>query len=231
MIKRPAFFLALAAALAACGGGSRWRRPIEPLHYLAKAQLQFPAFPPAPAAGSGTDQADLKALHDWQAKRTPAQCSRARSEAEETFDEFFGGVSPFSRPTAPEAEAILERVHSDALAVVSVVKKRNKRERPFRRDPTLAPCLRRIGGFAYPSGHATVSHVFGRLLSDLEPRRQAEFMARADEAALDRVIGGVHHPSDIEAGKRLGDEVYADLLASPAFRGDMDKLRRLLAPR
>ncbi len=230
MIKRIASFIALAAALAACAGAASWKAH-RPLYYLSPAQLQFPAFPTAPAAGSDVDRADLKTLHEWQARRTPAQCARARSEAEETFDEFFGGVSPFSRPTAPEAEAILERVHADALAAVSVVKKRNKRERPFRRDPSLEPCLRRIGGFAYPSGHATVSHVFGRLLSDLEPRRKDEFMTRSDEAALDRVIGGVHHPSDIEAGKRFGDEVYQDLLASPAFRDDLGKLRRLLESR
>ncbi len=230
MIKRIASFLALVAVLAACTGAASWKAH-RPLYYLSPAQMQFSTFPAAPVAGSDVDRADLKTLHEWQARRTPAQCARARSEAEETYDEFFAGVSPFSRPTVPEAEAILERLHSDVGAAVSSIKRHNKRQRPFRRDPTLEPCLERIGGFAYPSGHATVSHVYGRLLSDLEPRRRGEFMSRADEAALDRVIGGVHHPSDIEAGKRLGDEIYADLLASPVFRGDMDKLRRLLAPR
>lgn len=230
MIKRTASFLALAAALAACAGAAGWKAH-RPLYYLNLAQLQFSAFPGAPVPGGDVDRADLKTLHEWQARRTPEQCVRGRSEAAATFDALFAAVSPFSKAAISEAGAILERVHSDSDAAVAAIKRHNKRQRPFRRDLTLEPCLGRIGGFAYPSGHATVSRVYGRLLSDLDPRRRDEFMSRADEAALDRVIGGVHHPSDIEAGKRLGDEVYADLLASPAFRNDMDKLRRLLAPR
>ena len=32
-------------------------------------------------------------------------------------------------------------------------------------------------------------------------------MKSAEAAALNRVIGGVHHPSDIAAGKKLGLEI------------------------
>ena len=99
------------------------------------------------------------------------------------------------------------------------------------RDAGLEPCLRRIGGLSYPSGHSTIAHVFALILADLVPERRAEFLARADAAALNRVIGGVHHPSDIEAGKRLADLLYAEFLKSPAFRADQEALQQYLKPK
>ena len=66
------------------------------------------------------------------------------------------------------------------------------------------------------------------MLSDLVPPGKKEFFARADAAALDRVIGGVHPPSDLEAGKRLADKLYRKYKKSPVFRGDMETLRGLL---
>ena len=35
-------------------------------------------------------------------------------------------------------------------------------------------------------------------------KKRKSFLKRAEEVGLDRVIGGVHHPSDVEAGKKLG---------------------------
>ena len=52
--------------------------------------------------------------------------------------------------------------------------------------------------------------------------------ARADEAALDRVIGGVHYPTDIEAGKRLGEAIYAELRKNPAFQRDEKALEKYI---
>jgi len=217
-------FLALALLLGGCAAGARRAR----LQYLTPAQIEFAAFPPAPALESETDKADLKELLDWQRKRTQAQCERARSEAEANFREFFGD-GPFVKPLPPAAGEILKRIRNDVQAAVSAVKNRYKRPRPFLHDAELSPCLGRIGGYAYPSGHTAISRVYARLLSELSPASAEAFMARADEIALDRVLGGVHHPSDIEAGKRLGDELYAELRRRPSFQRDLETLRASLA--
>jgi len=66
------------------------------------------------------------------------------------------------------------------------------------------------------------------MLAELVPSMRKVCLARADEAALDRVIGGVHHPADIEAGKKLADKLYRKYKKSPVFRGDMETLRGLL---
>lgn len=47
---------------------------------------------------------------------------------------------------------------------------------------------------------------------------------RADLIAEDRVLAGVHHPSDIEAGKKLGDAVFKKLLSNPMSRKELDTL-------
>ena len=215
--------LILALAAFFCSGAQASQR------YLAQDQLQFSDFPPAPEPGSQTDKADLQTLHQWQDTRTAAQCARARSEAYETFDEFFGALKPFVAPLPTDAQDVLARVKWEVQTAVSIIKQRYKRPRPFLRDKTLAPCLDKIGGWAYPSGHAALSRLFADMLGDIEPKRAAEFRARGDEVAQDRVIGGVHHPSDIEAGKRLGDILYQRLKRNPAFQSDMSALRLSLS--
>ncbi|MDA8244334.1 MAG: phosphatase PAP2 family protein [Elusimicrobia bacterium] len=198
-------------------------------YYIAADQQQFPDFPPPPAPGSPEDRADLKAVFDWQVKHTEAQCEAVRAQRYARFNEFFGDISPFPEPLPEEAAEIFKRVRKETDGMVVYLKERFNRPRPFRRDPALVPCAGRDGGLSYPSGHSTISRVFGRILSDLVPERKAEFMAHADQAALNRVIGGVHHPSDVEAGKKLGDLIYARYKKSKAFRADMKELKRLLA--
>ncbi len=197
-------------------------------YYLTFQQQEFRDFPAPPAAGSKADLADLAALKDWQARRTPAQCAKAAAEAHATYEEFFGGLTPFPAPMPEAAARIFARVRSEADGTISGIKDKYKRPRPFHRDAALDPCLGRIGGLAYPSGHAAISRLFALMLGDLVPARKKEFLARADAAALDRVIGGVHHPSDIEAGKMIAGKLYRAYKKSPAFRADMGTLRGLL---
>jgi hypothetical protein len=47
--------------------------------------------------------------------------------------------------------------------------------------------------------------MFARLLSRIYPERAKAFMERGDEIANNRILGGVHHPTDIISGKKLGD--------------------------
>ena len=194
--------------------------------YLSQAQLQIGNFPPPPAAGSAQDDADLAAVLQWQKDRTEAQCAEGRAQADPSFSSFFGGVSPFPSPLPPEVEAFFKRAGSDADNAAGYVKNIYRRGRPFLRSAELNPCLGRMQGFSYPSGHATISRVFGLILSDLLPRQGAIFMRAADQAALNRVIGGVHYPSDIQAGKDLGGIIYGELRKTPAFVTDMGALSK-----
>ena len=92
------------------------------------------------------------------------------------------------------------------LQALLTAKNYYKRPRPFDyADETVDPCIEKATGYAYPSGHATSARLYARLLGKMYPERAEAFLKRGDEAALFRVLGGVHHPTDIEAGKKLGD--------------------------
>jgi len=198
-------------------------------YYITAEQQRMPDFQPPPAPGSKKDKADLAALLGWQLKRTPEQCARANAGAHAAYEEFFGDLSPFPNPLPEDAAVIFRRVKTETDGAAADIKDIFKRPRPFLRDESLEPCLGRIGGLAYPSGHATISRLFALMLADLVPARKREFFARANAAALDRVIGGVHHPTDIEAGKKLADRLYRFYKKSPAFRADMEILKGLLS--
>jgi len=160
--------------------------------YLDTTAGQFPKFPAPPLPGSDIDQADLKVLQAWQAKRTAAECVQARAEARGNFESLFGNVNPFSKPLPPEVAAFFKLIHADLDYAVGTLKDRYQRPRPAWRGFGITPCIDIIGGYAYPSGHTANARLFALILSDVAPERRAEFMARADEAALNRVIGGGH---------------------------------------
>ncbi|MCX5793659.1 MAG: rhodanese-like domain-containing protein [Elusimicrobia bacterium] len=220
----PAFPTAIAAP------ADIFNKPADKIYYLSPWQVDLSQFQPAPAAGSAVDNEDLAAVRRWQAERTEAQCAAANAQANATYDEFFGEVSPFGNPAPAEVEKIFDKVRTDAGSIVYVQKEKYKRPRPFLRDSAIMPCLGRESGYSYPSGHATTARVFGLILSDLVPADSGMFMSYAYQGALNRVIGGVHHPSDIAAGKDLGDAIYKALKQNGKFKTDMDTLRRNLKP-
>ena len=77
-----------------------------------------------------------------------------------------------------------------------------------------------------PSGHATRAILGAIILAQLDPARADKLMERGREIGWDRVIGGVHHPSDIAAGRVLGQAVAQALLKSPDFLADLKEVKQ-----
>jgi acid phosphatase (class A) len=198
-------------------------------YYVPAEQFKTAPFTPPPAFESEAQKADLAITLDWQKKRTEADCAKAKVTAEATYDSFWGGKSPFPQPLPAEVKDFFDRLTLDLDSAVTEMKDRYARPRPFKAYPGVAePCIKRSGGYSYPSGHATFSRVFADVLADIVPERQAGFFAKADEIAQDRVIGGVHFASDIAAGKAFADQYHAELLKSPAYLKDIEKMKALL---
>lgn len=196
--------------------------------YLSQTELQIDGFPAPPAPGSAEDKADLAAVLQWQKDRTEAQCSAAMAQSDESYLALFGGVNPFPVPLPPEAGAFFKRIGAETGDAVRNIKKTYRRERPFVRSAEVKPCLGRVQGLSYPSGHAAVARVYALVLSAMLPRQGAIFNRAADQAALNRVIGGVHHPTDVEAGKKLGDLLFRKFRQNPAFAADMNALSKYI---
>lgn len=84
------------------------------------------------------------------------------------------------------------------------------RPRPYQLGPMLEKRIEmRISDPqtpAYPSGHAFDAGMFAEALTQRHPEFAAEFDRLATRIANSRIVGGVHFPSDCEAGLLLGRE-------------------------
>ena len=195
--------------------------------YLSKAELDQISLPPPPAIDSAQDKEDLATVNAWEKKRSAAECSRASEERVPRIDILFKNHSPFAEPLPKEVNALYASIADDMGNLIHSQKDKYKRLRPFLRDANLKPCAPKESGFAYPSGHSALAHLYALLFSDISPGRRQEFMARADEAGLDRVIGGVHHPSDIAAGALLAKEYHDVLFKKASYQAALKQITKL----
>lgn len=78
---------------------------------------------------------------------------------------------------------------------------------------------------AYPSGHAVISGTAEVILSYFFPAESDELKQLAEENGNSRLYGGVHYPSDISEGLRLGrqiGEIIVDILKN---QSDINQVR------
>jgi len=85
--------------------------------------------------------------------------------------------------------------------------------RPSQADPGITLSVGLPNFPSYPSNHATISAGMARVLGARFPSEAGRLDALADEAALSRVLGGIHYRFDGEAGLALGRTVAAWALA------------------
>jgi len=60
---------------------------------------------------------------------------------------------------------------------------------------------------SFPSGHAAFSSAAATILSAYFPNRKTQLRAMADEAAMSRLLGGIHFRHDNVAGAILGEKI------------------------
>jgi len=78
---------------------------------------------------------------------------------------------------------------------------------------------------SYPSGHSVRAMMWARILAMIAPDQEQALLQRARLVAYDRVLGGVHYPTDVAAGMSLGNRIADELAQSPAFQADLAKAR------
>jgi len=98
-----------------------------------------------------------------------------------------------------------------------IAKKTFNRPRPYVANPLIKPCISLENSAAYPSGHTMIARVYARILSAVYPERAEKFLALADQYSEYRVIGGVHHPSDVKSGKILADHLATKMIDTEDF--------------
>lgn len=190
--------------------------------------------PPAP--GSAAERDDLAVLTWLQRYRTPEQVASAWLLLERNPMMFSRALGLDMGKSTPAISKGLRPLLALVDGATSQFKNSFQRPRPYLSHPQLQPCLPPETGYSFPSGHATWYAAAAELLSALVPERRDRLQQVGNHGGASRTLCGVHYPSDVEAGLRLGRAAAAQLLASPqwqAFRLDpavqaeIDAIRKL----
>jgi len=178
---------------------------------------------PPPANDSAQTKAELAEVLTLQVTRTPEMVARAQADAEENVWRFADVMGPkFTKDQLPKTEAFFARIAETEGAVVDPAKDVWKRPRPHLYSDLVKPVVPLSKSGAYPSGHATVGTLMAIVLSNMVPEKRAELMARGWEYANNRVIGGIHFRSDIEAGRIAGSLIAEAIWSQPDFTAEYD---------
>lgn len=180
--------------------------------------------PDPPVDGSEAHKADLAILHALEATRTPQQADAAREDAIAQnvfrFRSLFGDV--FTEPNLPLTAALANRVLADAGANAGAAKHLFNRKRPYAADPTLRPaCPTTPKDDSYPSGHTTAGWLIGLMLVEMVPEKRDDILVRAAEYGRNRMVCGVHYPSDVEAGRALAYAVHGAMAQNAGYRSEL----------
>ncbi|MEI8251753.1 MAG: phosphatase PAP2 family protein [Synechococcus sp. ELA057] len=177
--------------------------------------------PPQP--GSVEAATDLAILQWLQNTRTPEMESNSWLTLERDPIFFSRALGVDMVKLTPRLNAGLRSFMGPIDAVTGMIKKQTARPRPYQQYALIRPCLPREDSQSFPSGHSTWYSAASELLADLLPERRERLLAVGFHAGASRVMCGVHFPSDVEAGRRLGAAAAVQILASPqwqAFRSD-----------
>jgi acid phosphatase (class A) len=192
--------------------------------------------PPAP--GSATERDDLAVLSWLQKYRTPEQVASAWLLLERNPLMFSRALGLDMGKTTPAISKGLRTFLVVVDSATSEFKTGFRRPRPYQSHPELKPCLPPESGFSFPSGHATWYAAAAELLSALVPERRERLEQVGSHGGGSRTLCGVHYPSDVEAGQRLGRASAAQLLKTsqwqafredPAIQAEVERIRNLPA--
>ena len=198
-------------------------------YYTASAPPDlFGILPPPPAEHSDATKAELARLHQIEQDRTPAQVAAAQKDDKEEDIFYLRSVmgKGFTPDNLPLLAALSDRVESEASAASGVLKGEFKRPRPYQLDRTLHPvCATVTAPDSYPSGHSILGYLEALTLIRIVPEKSREILERADDYAHNRMVCGVHYPSDIAGSREAAYLLFGYLMAQHRFQNDLAAAR------
>ncbi|HKD38041.1 MAG TPA: phosphatase PAP2 family protein [Pirellulales bacterium] len=182
--------------------------------------------PGPPSADSQEAREELDLMLLIQDKRTKADVARCQSEVHLKVDSFQSVFGPwFTGQNLPRLAKLFADLERDSKRVSDVGKNAFRRPRPEHEDSRIHVPIDDETTFAYPSGHATRGMLYALVLSEFAPDQRQALLDRGREIGWDRVVAGLHHPSDIMAGRVLGQALAQSLLADPRFQPELAELK------
>jgi len=220
------------AALAAGVAIHAWLQRDPAPQFITESPESFAAlFEAPPAPDSATTRHELDELLQLQASRTPAEVAAARADRKTEVTRFADalGLAPEKMAELKALQRFAEAIEDEIRPFVRAAKERFRRLRPYEIEPGLQPCIDHVrGDLSYPSGHATYGYAMAFMLIDMVPERTAQLRARASQFARQRMVCGVHFPSDINAGLDGARWLMQRIQRAPNYRAESEAARREL---
>ncbi len=167
-----------------------------------------------PRAGTPTGYGEQAVLFWLQTARTAQDVARANAENTPSFGCYAqdihlayaldGQEVPVEIQDFPKTEAVLDQARQDLLPILQALQATFARPRPYVFYSGLQPALPLAGGPSYPSTNATLGTVFAEIIAQYDQADVNALRTTGKLMGTDRVLGGVHYPSDVDAGQRLG---------------------------
>ena len=179
--------------------------------------------PPPPVEGSAAWEKDFEKLRTYQSRDRKSDCEISNRQFEPNFESLFGrDLTILTAQEKAAAAEVAEKMMKLSERVAGYHKDKFKRPRPYDVDTTLKPCVRKPGGAkAYPSSHAANAAAGACVLALFYPQKARALIAYGDQLGDIRAIVGVHHPSDVVAGRNLGKEVCRRAQSHPDFKQEI----------
>jgi acid phosphatase (class A) len=183
--------------------------------------------PLPPSQDSETTKAELAYVHRVEQTRNPEQVAAAQADdREEDLFIFTQAIGPkFTKADLPLTAALSAHVHNDEVVISEPLKGIYKRPRPYNYDSSLHPVCKTDKEPSYPSGHSMSGYLLAFTMAQMVPEKRQEILARADDYAHNRVVCGVHYPSDTEASRRMAYAIFGSMMASPRFQKELAAAR------
>jgi acid phosphatase (class A) len=184
-----------------------------PYYYLDPQQIDLTTLlPPPPDASSAQERTDEQQVAAAVAARSPAQVSEAEADSMRSVFFFAQSIGPqFEAAKLPMTARFFSHIRSDVEQLVDRAKAYWDRPRPNGTRKTRG---------SYPSGHAAFAAATAIVLSQLIPSERDAIFAQARIFAENRIILGVHYPSDVAAGWTAGTLAAYAMMRNRTFRQD-----------
>lgn len=198
--------------------------PKEPVFLSKKIYVDIKSTVGAvPAPYSAQQQEDEVQLRTYQASRSAEDCARAKEDISVTLESFIGSKGDLlTKQELDQYSSFFAQLQNDADYFVYQLKADFPRQRPFRYIEGLDPCVERVITGSYPSQQAVQAKLLALVLSEYHPDKKTQFEERALEMAQSGVVTGMHHPTDIHAGRYVAEHLFKALMKSKDFQVALD---------
>jgi acid phosphatase (class A) len=170
--------------------------------------------PPPPRSGSAADEADMEIVTGFQALRDTPRWQLAQHDISFSVFDIYGSVlgPEFNGQSRPQLIPLFDYASAQLSHASRAAKASFERSRPFITAPTIKPCTDAPSqDGSYPSGHAAWGYMSSKILADLEPSRSQAIHTRGYDFGQSRIVCAVHYPSDVVAGRVMGEAVLVAL--------------------